>query len=89
MGSVSGSPREITLGAIARNSEPSIRFELVLVVLLQGRVLLILDEIAVAGRQYSISEPMKQRKASSGVHTIGPLRTLKLVLTRTGHPVSP
>jgi hypothetical protein len=32
---------------------------------------------------------MKQRKASSGVHTIGSLRTLKLVLTSTGHPVSP
>jgi hypothetical protein len=30
---------------------------------------------------------MKQRKASSGVHTIGSLRTLKLVLTSTGQPV--
>ena len=30
---------------------------------------------------------MKQRKASSGVQTIGSPRTLKLVLTRTGQPV--
>src|SRR5215831_17853035 len=35
----------------------------------------------------SISEPMKQRNASSGVHTIGSPRTLKLVLTSTGCPV--
>ena len=35
----------------------------------------------------SISVPMKQRKASSGVHTIGSPRTLKLVLTSTGQPV--
>ena len=32
--------------------------------------------------------PMKQRKASSGVQTIGSPRTLKLVLTITGQPVS-
>ncbi len=31
--------------------------------------------------------PMKQRKASSGVQTIGSPRTLKLVLTNTGQPV--
>jgi hypothetical protein len=31
---------------------------------------------------------MKQRNASSGVQTIGSPRTLKLVLTSTGHPVS-
>ena len=31
----------------------------------------------------SISVPMKQRKASSGVHTMGSPRTLKLVLTIT------
>ena len=30
------------------------------------------------------SAPMKQRKASSGVHTIGSLRTLKLVLNQYG-----
>ena len=30
---------------------------------------------------------MKQRNASSGVHTIGSPRTLKLVLTSTGQPV--
>ena len=36
----------------------------------------------------SMSVPMKQRKASSGVHTIGSPRTLKLVLTTTGQPVS-
>src|SRR5258708_22063531 len=35
----------------------------------------------------SISVPMKQRKASSGVHTIGSPRTLKLGLTTTGQPV--
>jgi hypothetical protein len=31
---------------------------------------------------------MKQRKASSGVQTLGSPRRLKLVLTSTGHPVS-
>ena len=31
--------------------------------------------------------PMKQRKASSGVHTMGSPRTLKLVLTSTEQPV--
>ena len=31
---------------------------------------------------------MKQRNASSGVQTIGSPRTLKLVLTSTGQPVS-
>jgi hypothetical protein len=31
---------------------------------------------------------MKQRNASSGVQTIGSLRTLKLVLTRIGQPVT-
>jgi hypothetical protein len=36
----------------------------------------------------SISLPMKQRKASSGVHTIGSPRTLKLVFTSTGQPVT-
>ena len=36
-----------------------------------------------------LSVPMKQRKAFSSVHTIGSLRTLKLVLTSTGHPVKP
>jgi hypothetical protein len=30
---------------------------------------------------------MKQRKASSGVHTMGSPRTLKLVLTSTEQPV--
>src|SRR5579871_3532704 len=35
----------------------------------------------------SISLPIKQRNASSGVHTIGSPRTLKLVLTKTGQPV--
>ena len=35
-----------------------------------------------------MSVPMKQRKASSGVQTIGSPRTLKLVLTMTGQPVS-
>ena len=30
---------------------------------------------------------MKQRKASSGVQTMGSPRTLKLVLTSTGQPV--
>jgi hypothetical protein len=30
--------------------------------------------------------PMKQRKASSGVQTIGSLRTLKLVLITIGQP---
>ena len=35
----------------------------------------------------SISVPMRQRKASSGVQTIGSPRTLKLVLTSTGQPV--
>ncbi len=30
---------------------------------------------------------MKQRYASSGVHTIGSLRTLKLVLIMSGQPV--
>ena len=35
----------------------------------------------------SMSVPMKQRKASSGVQTIGSPRTLKLVLTRHGQPV--
>ncbi len=34
-----------------------------------------------------MSLPMKQRNASSGVHTIGSPRTLKLVLTSTGQPV--
>jgi len=34
------------------------------------------------------SVPMKHFQASSGVHTMGSPRTLKLVLTRTGHPVS-
>jgi hypothetical protein len=34
----------------------------------------------------SISVPMKQWNASSGVQTIGSPRTLKLVLTMTGHP---
>ncbi len=34
-----------------------------------------------------MSVPMKQRKASSGVQTIGSPRTLKLVFTRTGQPV--
>jgi hypothetical protein len=42
---------------------------------------------AVADHHNSISLPMKQRKASSGVQTIGSLRTLKLVLTSTGQPV--
>ena len=31
---------------------------------------------------------MKQAKASSGLQTIGSPRTLKLVLTSTGQPVS-
>ena len=35
----------------------------------------------------SKSVPMKHRKASSGVQTIGSPRTLKLVFTSTGHPV--
>ena len=35
----------------------------------------------------SMLVPMKQRKASSGVPTIGSPRTLKLVLTITGQPV--
>ena len=35
----------------------------------------------------SISVPMRQRKASSGVQAIGSPRTLKLVLTSTGQPV--
>ena len=35
----------------------------------------------------SISVPMKHRKASSGEHTMGSLRTLKLVFTNTGQPV--
>ena len=35
----------------------------------------------------SISVPMKQRKASSGVQTIGSPRTLKQVFTSTGQPV--
>jgi len=30
---------------------------------------------------------MKQRQLSSGVHTMGSPRTLKLVLTMTAHPV--
>jgi hypothetical protein len=34
-----------------------------------------------------MSLPMKQRKASSGVQTIGSPRTLKLVLIRIGQPV--
>ena len=32
---------------------------------------------------------MKHRNASSGVQTIGSLRTLKLVLITTGQPVKP
>jgi hypothetical protein len=35
----------------------------------------------------SISVPIKHRKASSGVQTIGSPRMLKLVLTITGQPV--
>ena len=35
----------------------------------------------------SMSVPMKQRKASAGVQTMGSPRTLKLVFTTTGHPV--
>ena len=35
-----------------------------------------------------MSVAMKQRYASSGVHTIGSPRMLKLVLTITGQPVS-
>jgi hypothetical protein len=35
----------------------------------------------------SISVPMKHRNASSGVHTMGSPRTLKLVFTSTGQPV--
>jgi hypothetical protein len=35
----------------------------------------------------SMSVPIEQRKASSGVQTIGSLRTLKLVSTRTGQSV--
>src|SRR5262252_7348407 len=35
----------------------------------------------------SSSVPMKQRKASSGVQTIGSLRTLKLVLITTCQPM--
>ena len=35
-----------------------------------------------------MSVPMKQRKASVGVQTIGSPRTLNEVFTRTGQPVS-
>src|SRR5262249_14751214 len=64
MGSVSGSPREITLRGLARNSEPSIRLELVLVVPLQGGILFVLDEIAVAGRQYV---DLRAHEATEGI----------------------
>ena len=37
--------------------------------------------------KFSIPVPMKQRNASSGVHTIGSPRTLKLVLTTPEQPV--
>ena len=42
---------------------------------------------AAAVASESISVRMKQRKASSGSHTIGSPRTLKLVLMITGQPV--
>ena len=59
-----------------------------LVVLLERRVLVLLRRKQLPTASASISVPMKQRNASSGVHTIGSPRTLKLVFTSTGQPVS-
>ena len=66
----------------------SVEFEHVLVIELQGRRLVFLARKQLPTTSTSMSLPMKQRKASSGVHTIGSPRTLKLVLTSTGHPVA-
>jgi len=73
----------------AANKKKLIELELGLVVLLQCRILILLAHEAVPIASTSMSVPMKQRKASSGVHTMGSPRTLKLVFTSTGHPVRP
>src|SRR5262249_46379811 len=49
---------------MARISERSIRLEFVLVIPPQGRVLLVLDEIAVAGRQYV---DLRAHEAAEGI----------------------
>jgi hypothetical protein len=53
----------------------------------ESRILLGLARIQFSMISSSMSLPMKQRNASSGVQTIGSLRTLKLVFTKIGKPV--
>jgi hypothetical protein len=65
----------------------SIRIECVLVIDAKRRILVFLPGNAITGNQQFDVLPIKHRNASSGVQTIGSLRTLKLVLTRTGQPV--
>src|SRR6266481_5890977 len=64
MGSASGSSPEIAPGGHSADFGTSIRLEFVLVVLLQGGVLLVLDEIAVAGRQYV---DLRAHEAAEGI----------------------
>src|SRR5262245_57342698 len=64
MGSASGGSPEITLGRHSADFGTSIRLEFVLVVVLQGGVLLVLDEIAVAGCQYV---DLRAHEATEGV----------------------
>jgi hypothetical protein len=61
-----------------------VRAEGVLVVLPQTRILIFLEQDAIADRQHlDVSAPEAAECASSGVRTIGSPRTLKLVFTMT------
>ena len=74
-------------GITSSNYRQSIQLDSVLAIELKGWILTFFPQKAVANYRTSISVPVKQRKASSGVQTIGSPRTLKLVLTSTEQPV--
>jgi hypothetical protein len=65
----------------------SIGLEHAPVVAAKRSVLVFLARDAIPATRRSMSVPIKQRNASSGVQTVGSLLTLKLVFTRAGHPV--
>ena len=58
-----------------------------LLVVFERRLLPLEEHAVLKHRRASISVRMKQRYASSSVHTIGSPRTLNDVLTMTGQPV--
>ena len=65
----------------------SVRIEDVPVVELECRVLSFLAQEAITGDKHLDLAAHKATKRVLGVQAIGSPRTLKLVLTRTGHPV--